>query len=214
MRPIIAAAPRRVWAAVGWAGLAVPTFVGAAVLAAGCGGGPSGQRVASLGETSTTIAAATTSSTVPSGSKSNPVTTAVAFVSCMRTHGEANMPEPSVSESGGHTHVSIEVSSGVDPNSPLFAAAYQACRHLLPNDGGSSGGPTITSADQADYLKAAACMRAHGISDFPDPSFRNGRVSFTSRTPIDTDTQQFTSALTTCQKLIPAGLPYSSLTTS
>jgi hypothetical protein len=78
----------------------------------------------------------------------------------------------------------------------------------LPDNGVPSG--TITPADQADYLKAATCMRSHGVPNFPDPVFENGSVTFTVRTPIDTSSSQYESALATCQKLIPAGLPYSS----
>ena len=52
---------------------------------------------------------------------------------------------------------------------PAVTAASNACRHLLPN-GGVSKGNTISSADQADYLKAAGCMRTHGIPNFPDPT--------------------------------------------
>ena len=106
--------------------------------------------------------------------------------------------------------ININASSGIDPNSPQFIAATKACKHLLPNNGVPSAGQTITPADQADYLKGAACMRSHGFPDFPDPTFRDNTVTFTTTSPIDTNSSQYQSALTTCQKLIPAGLPYSS----
>lgn len=198
---------QRVRTLAGWAGLAVTT-IATALLAAGCGGGDSGQRVASLG--STTAMNASTSAAGQGGNTSSRGNVAVAFVSCMRTHGEPKMPEPSVSKSGGHTSVSIDAGSGIDPSSPLFAAAYKACKHLLPDNGGPVQANTITAADEKAYLKAAACMRAHGIPEFPDPTFRNGGVSFNSRAPIDTNSSQYQRALRTCQKLIPAGLPYSS----
>jgi hypothetical protein len=182
-------------------------LVGLTVVAAGCGAGSSSPRVASVGK-----AAATTSepSAAPSGSKTNAINTALAFVSCMRAHGEPNMPEPNIKKSGSHRSVNIDANAGVDPNSPQFAAAIDACKHLLPNDGVPSAGRTITPADQADYLKGAACMRSHGILDFPDPTFRNNTVTFTSSSRIDVNSSQYKSAVTTCQKLIPAGLPYSS----
>jgi len=210
VRSISVAVARRARVVVGGVGLALTTLIGTAMLVAGCGGGASEQGVASLGTTTTTTATTTTPAAGPSGNKSSPTNTAIAFVSCMRTHGEPNMPEPNIRRSGGQTSVSINASSGVDPNSPLFAAAYKACKHLLPNNGNPSKETTITPADQKDYLKAAACMRAHGIPDFPDPTFQDGGVSFNSRTPIDTNTPQYERALRTCQKLIPAGLPYSS----
>jgi len=138
----------------------------------------------------------------------NPIKTALAFAGCMRTHGEPNFPEPVFH--GRSASIDITPGSGVDPNSPQFTAATTACKHLLPNDGKSPGGSTITPADQADYLKGAACMRSHGFPDFPDPTFHDNTVSFTTTSNIDTNSSQYQSALSICQKLIPAGLPYSS----
>src|SRR5262249_41548282 len=199
----LAADPTQPWqrpvvirARVGRVGLAgLLALLATAMLAAGCGGRSSGQGVASLG-----TATATARPAVQRVSDSSPANTALAFVSCMRTHGEPNMPEPSVGKTGGHVSVSIDAGSGVDPNSQLFTAAFKACKHLLPNNGAASKGDTITAADQKVYLEAAGCMRAHGIPGFPDPTFRNGDVSFNSRTPIDTNAPRYTSALTTCRK--------------
>jgi hypothetical protein len=54
-------------------------------------------------------------------------------------------------------------------------------------------------------------MRSHGFPGFPDPVFRNNNVTFSAAgSRIDTNSSQYKSALTTCQKLIPAGLPFSS----
>jgi hypothetical protein len=180
-------------------GLVVVALLGASVLAAGCGAAPSGQAVASLGKTTTT----TGPSAARAGSTTNPANSALAFVNCLRTHGVPNMPEPVVS--GRNVH--ITVTPGLDPSSPQFIAADNACKHLLPDNGVPTRG-TITPADQADYLRAVACMRSHGFPDFPDPVFHDGTVTFNSRT-IDPNTPQYKSALTICQELIPAGLPYS-----
>jgi len=133
------------------------------------------------------------------------------YVQCLQTHGEPNFPEPVFH--GRTANIEITPSSGVDPNSPQFTAAANACKHLLPNDGvpsKGSEGQIITPADQTDYLKGAACMRSHGVPDFPDPTFKNNSVTFRSSSSIDTTSSQFKSALATCDKLIPAGLPYSS----
>jgi hypothetical protein len=170
-------------------------LIGTAMLAAGCGGGSSGRAVGSL---RTTTAGA------------GVLGQALAFAQCMRGHGEPNFPDPT--RKGRGVHETITAGSGVDPNSPLFASAMNRCKHLLPNNGvpGPSTGQALTPAEQADYLKAAECMRLHGIPDFPDPTFRGGSVAFNTKTPIDTNTPRYESALPTCRKLIPAGLPYSS----
>jgi hypothetical protein len=130
----------------------------------------------------------------------------------MRTHGVPNMPDPTFN--GRHATLAITPSSGVDPSSPQFAAASNACKHLVFK-GGASEGPTITPADQADYLQAVACMRSHGFPGFPDPVFQNNNVTFSAAgSRIDTNSPQYKRALTTCQKLVPAGLPDSSPTGS
>jgi hypothetical protein len=199
-----AAGAQRARARFCWAGLVVVALLGTGVLAAACGGGPSGPAVASVGTTTTTALP----SAAKGGSTTSPSNSVLAFVNCMRTHGEPNMPEPVIDGRSVH----IVVTPGLDPNSPRFTAADNACKHLLPDNGAPRD--TITPADHADYLKAAACMRSHGVPNFPDPVFENGTVMFTSRTPSDTSSSEYQSALATCQKLIPAGLPYSSSSAS
>ncbi len=53
------------------------------------------------------------------------------FVECMRKNGVPNFPDPS--KSGG------TIVTGIDPNSPQFQQALQACRSLIPN-GAVAGG--------------------------------------------------------------------------
>jgi hypothetical protein len=79
----------------------------------------------------------------------------------------------------------------------------------LSETGGQTPTQTITPADQADYLKAASCMRSHGIPDFPDPTFENNTVTFNVPPNIDPNSSQAKTAVAICAKLIPSGLPYS-----
>jgi hypothetical protein len=74
--------------------------------------------------------------------------------------------------------------------------------------GGQAPSPTITPADRTDYLEAAACMRSHGVPDFPDPTFQNNTVTFDVPPNIDRNSSQAKTAEASCVKLIPAGLPY------
>jgi hypothetical protein len=91
---------------------------------------------------------------------------ALAFSKCMRAHGVSNFPDPT---SNGHgIQLSAGPSSGVNPQSPAFQAAQQACKHLLPGGGPSSS--HASAQDKAQMLKVSQCMRAHGIADFPDPT--------------------------------------------
>jgi hypothetical protein len=50
-------------------------------------------------------------------------------------------------------------------------------------------------------------MRSHGFTNFPDPVFSGGIVTFSIPSTIDTNSTQFTQAKHTCEQLIPAGLP-------
>ena len=171
------------------------------LLAAGCGGGGS-PRVASVA--STTAATATTQNGTTT-TEVGTLASALAFARCMRAHGLTNWPDPT--------------SSGTFDKSELRGLAYSesrvraleggACNIPLPS-GGQSPGQTITPADQSDYREAAACMRSHGFPTFPDPTFQEGNVTTDIPASINQDSSQFKSAATTCTKLIPAGLPYSS----
>lgn len=56
------------------------------------------------------------------------------FVNCMRSHGVANFPDPNANG----TMLIQGGANGVDPNSPQFKSAMQACRSLIP--AGAVGG--------------------------------------------------------------------------
>jgi hypothetical protein len=93
---------------------------------------------------------------------------ALAFSNCMRAHGVSNYPDPTTS--GGGVQISIGANSGVNTESPAFHSAQRSCTHLLPG-GGPGSGPASPQA-MAQALRVSQCMRAHGISGFPDPTTR------------------------------------------
>jgi len=166
------------------------------VVVAACGGGPSTPGVAT-GSTTTTSGSAGSSSHAPS---------LLAYSSCMRSHGVPNFPDPSGS---GEIPKQGVISAESAVSTSQTDSAQNLCAHLLPAGGSLSGRATqpITVQDQQYYLNAVACMRAHGITDFPDPVFSGGSVSFTRPSDIDTNSPQFIQANQICRKLIPAGLP-------
>ena len=175
--------------------------------ACGSGGGPSS--VAHIGTTTTTKPAASGASPGPAGDAPGSGGSIGAglekFSECVRKHGIPDFAGPTVQVEGGK--VSLQLGPGMKAN-PTFQAARAACRNLLP---AGPGRQAITAQDQQDYLKGAACMRAHGIGGFPDPNFSAADgVHFAIPTGMSTTSQQFLSARHTCEKLIPAGLPYSS----
>ena len=126
----------------------------------------------------------------------------------MRSHGVPNFPDPS--GDGGIPKPAV-VSAMQKVSNSQANTAQSDCRSALPAGGSLSGQAyhPVTVQDQKDYLKAAACMRSHGVPNFPDPDFSGGNVSFPIPSSTDTHSTQFNEARRTCQKLIPPGLPYS-----
>lgn len=194
--------------------LAVVAFAAVALGAAACGGGgshgsaSSAGAVAHLGTTTTRAGTAHTSSTGVGSSAGPPNAAqrgadALKFTSCMRAHGVPNFPTPVISNNG--KSMTIQITPAI-AGSPDLKSAQAACQHLLPV---KPTAPNITPAEQADYLKAARCMRAHGINGFPDPDFSGGGVRFNLPPNMNPNSQQFAAARHICQNLIPNGLPYS-----
>lgn len=56
----------------------------------------------------------------------------VAYSRCMRAHGVPGFPDPTESNSGNGSTITMSSGSGVDPQSPVFEAAQRACRSLRP----------------------------------------------------------------------------------
>ncbi len=176
--------PRWALAPAARAGAALIAIVALAAFAAGCDGGGSPR------------AASTTSPTTVAQNG------ALAFARCMRSHGVSKWPDPT---SDGVFDKAKLLQLGVG-GSRLTSISH-TCNRLHPNDGRPQ--QTITPADQADYLRGAACMRAHGFPGFPDPTFQDNNVTLNIPSSIDTHTFAFKTAAATCTRLIPAGLPYS-----
>ena len=156
----------------------------AALLAAACGGSPSS--TGSGGSANT-------------GGSAN--SQGLAYSRCVRSHGVPGFPDP---DSNGQIPKEAAVRALRGVSDSLAMAATNACANLNP---AGQESPTLTAQEQHDYLKAAACMRSHGITNFPDPTFPGGRVNLSIPSGIDTKSRQFTRAAQTCTKLIPAGLP-------
>jgi hypothetical protein len=184
-------------------------LVALGVLVTGCGGSSPTGGVASLGShassTSTTSSTAA-GSTGGSGSSASPESQAVAYSACMRAHGVPNFPDPKISTHGNGVSVAIRVTPAITGN-PQFKSAQQACGKLLPG-GGPGEGPNhqITPEEQSQYLKAAACIRSHGIPNFPDPTFSGGGVHIEHQ-GLNESSPVFKAAVHACESLIPGGVP-------
>ncbi len=185
-----------------------------ALLAAGCAGAAKSPTVAHLGSSATSSASSSASSsgstTAPSGGGSagsaSPDSQAVAYAACMRAHGVPSFPDPQVSGSGGEVRVAVRVTPAITGN-PQFKSAQQACSKLLPGGGpGESANHQISPGEQSEYLKAAACIRSHGIPSFPDPTFSGGGVHVPQTAGVNLHSPKVHAAEEACQSLIPGGL--------
>lgn len=186
-------------------------LIASALLVAACGGNSSTAGVARLGSTTTTgTTTGTTSGSSASGASgsSDPGAQALKFSACMRSHGEPNFPDPEISSSGGGgTSVRLRVTpaSGIDPGSPTFKDAQQACRAFAPVEShGSGSAPQLSAQEQAQVLQLASCIRKHGEPNLPDPTFAGGGAHLPPT--VNTDSPKFKAAMQACQSLIPSSL--------
>ncbi len=173
------------------------------VLVAGCGGGSPNGGVASLGtHTSASHSSTSSAAGASAGHEASPASQAIAYTACMHAHGVPNFPEPQVSEHGSSTSIKMAVPAGVGQN-PRFKPAEGACRKLLPGGGPGNQAP-LTPAQQGQYLRAAACIRSHGVPNFPDPTFSGGGVHIEHQ-KLDESSPVFKAAVHDCESLIPGG---------
>jgi hypothetical protein len=153
--------------------------------------GPTSPGVAHLGPTPTTGASPTQSDSTQ--------TKAAAYSSCMRSHGVPSFPDP---DSQGHLNLKFTKGGALDPSSPQFQAAQQACKRLAPSQNTS----TTNAQFSAQALKFSACMRSHGVPKFPDPK-TSGGVTGLLITGINPHSPQFQAAMQACRSLMPGGGP-------
>ena len=152
---------------------------------AGCGSHGS-QAVAHVYSSATS---ASRSGTAPISGERSPV----AYASCMRSHGVTDFPDPTAA--GAFTP------GNLDPNSPQFRAASQACRSLQPSGTilSTGSGGAVSPQRQAQLLAFARCMRSHGIANFADPTAHGLALP----AGIDPNSRAYQAAFQACRRLLP-----------
>jgi hypothetical protein len=192
--------------------LAVGAFV---LLAAGCGGGGGSPGIASVADSATTTSTSTSTTQSGAGSADKAfggpsvgrggnfqigmnvgTVDGTKFSACMRKHGVTNFPDPN-----GQGVITIHSGMGIDPGSPAFRSARTACEKLLPNGGQPT--PAQIAQAQKQMLALSACMRAHGIKDFPDPSNGGLQIRVHPGSDLDPNNPTFQKAQQACQKYQP-----------
>jgi hypothetical protein len=129
------------------AGLLGTTMAAAALVAAACSGSSAAANTFAPGATHAQM---------------------LAFAKCMRANGVPNFPDPD--SQGVFNNAQI---NALTANSAQADNAVHQCRSVLPN---ADTGLTVQQIQQGQQqnlqnaVKAAHCMRAHGITNFPDPA--------------------------------------------
>jgi hypothetical protein len=165
------------------------------MLGAGCGGagGSSNAGVASIGTTTTAGAgAAATSGSSPGGELGE-------FSSCMRSHGVTSFPDPAAFGSSAGIRAAKGRMAQIAANE-VPSAAFQRAQRACAKYYGPPTRPAHVSYQETQKLLAVSrCMRAHGITDFPDPNPTTGELG----TPagIDKNSPQVLTALRACSSL-------------
>jgi len=137
-----------------------------------------------------------------SAATTNPSATALTLSQCMRSHGIKNFPDPTSGSGGLRLELSTSpgsgtvIADGITFSGPAFQAAEKACAKLLPGAGAPPPPPTNQQKRQA--LEFAACMRKHGVPDFPDPTFSPGGRPKLPPGAINPNSPAFQHAATAC----------------
>ena len=92
----------------------------------------------------------------------------IQFAQCMRANGVPNFPDGPITPN-----------SGINPLSPAYQSAQNACKRYAPRH----APPPVPASVRQQERALARCMRANGVSDFPDPD-ANGNSQFPIGSPI------------------------------
>ncbi len=172
-----------------------------AFLLAACGGGSPPASVAHIGESAstTTLPSAGGSGGMPSVQQM--YQDALAYVGCMRSHGDPTFPPPEEVNNARQQEIGLGNQPGA-MKGPKYRSANKTCEVLLPNSG---TGPSQAEVQQqiVKDLKFSKCMRSHGLPNFPDPKETSQGISISSAHPVDVNSPQFQAAQKDCRSFIP-----------
>jgi hypothetical protein len=121
---------------------------------------------------------------------------ALEYAQCMRQHGVKDYPDPTINGNSVGFNVHLQ---GV--SHAAIQAAQQACQSLSPQNFAPAG--TDSPQNIAQATKWAACIREHGVPDFPDPG---GNGSFNVSSTIDLQGAAYLAASKDCQSVAPKSL--------
>lgn len=177
------------------------TLAGLALFASACGGDGSADTIATLEDTTTTVAPTTTEATSLSQMSEEQ---ALKLTQCMRDQG-LDFPDPTVDADGNLSMDDLDMTTfGSTPEEirANIEAALDACSEFL--EGVQFGGgqlPDLVEL-QDTFLEFATCMRDNGY-DMPDPDFSGDGFGglFEMGENIDPNDPAFQAAMAQCQPI-------------
>jgi hypothetical protein len=117
----------------------------------------------------------------------------LAYAQCMRTHGEPTFPDPVTAE--GIPEFPSKPAAG-----PALQAAQSACQKLRPPGGLAGISQAQITKAIAMMLEISVCMRAHGITEFPDPLHTARELAWNIPDTVDQTSPQYLAAGRICAK--------------
>jgi hypothetical protein len=130
-------------------------------------------------------------------SASSSAALALKYAQCMRSHGITDFPNPTLDGEFDIQGLNLK-------DNPQWQSAQQACQTDLAPGGSAKRNSSVNVSNELNF---ASCMRAHGITDFPDPNGQ-GVVQITNPTGLlDPNSPQFETANNGCQPHGSVGVP-------
>jgi hypothetical protein len=189
-------------------GLAVLVAAAAIGLAA-CSSGSSSPQVASLGTTSSgngsgsSTGSGNGSGSSTTGLKDTPAQLLSEWTACMRSHGDPNQADPTIdinkvihiAAPAGYTGLlGFGGKTGTNSCSPYLNAASAALEvgYTFP----------AVKANVAQAEKFSQCMRANGVSDFPDPTGNSLHINRGAGGDLNPSNPVFEKANKLCAKRV------------
>lgn len=124
---------------------------------------------------------------------------------CMRANGVPNFPDPREGPNGGGVgwpgggpamiSSNVMIIMGTRLVGRAVAAAAKTCKEYMAPTG---PGPKLSERQRVAALAQAACMRAHGLPNFPDPTFNGGQQSLNLGPGLNPNSPAFQRAAKAC----------------
>jgi hypothetical protein len=190
--------------AYGWLGGVCVLVAVVPIGLAACSSGSTAPQVASLGSSSGASGdSGSSASPQPTG---NPTQLLDEWATCMRSHGDPSQADPTID---ANKVIHIQIPPGVSgQNGPIDfkSGGFGTCDPYLTGAATAlRGGQPPQKPDPVKLEKFSQCMRANGISDFPDPTGDGLQIRSSPGSDLNPNNPAFQNAQKKCAQQV--GVP-------